>query len=408
MFNWFKNKNKRSSNNLLNSDYRGWDNLVSDSYIELDKQPEVIKAVRVIADTVSNIPIMLLNYSEESGKQRLKNSLSRKIDIEPNENMTRKQFIFKIVEQMLLTGNSIVIPTFYKQKNKNTSDEKTFIKNLDILKNDSFKIENNNLVINNKNIKFNNILNFCLFPNENCYQKGNGYKEKIKEIALSLKTANDTKKSFLQNKYKPSIVISVNGDSEELEDENKRNNILNSYIGNSEAGKPWLIPAGEIDLKTITPLSLNDLAIIDGLKLDITRLASLMGIPKFMLGIGEYNKDEYNNFINTTILNITTIIEQELTKKLLWSSNHYFKFNIKKIMHHSLSDKIVMATELTTAGMLTRNEGRAMFDYSPINSTGMNDIVILENYIPIDKTGKQNKLEKGGEDDGEKNIPNDI
>jgi len=389
MFGFLK-RNKESRPIMVGGGDVGWASLCGDEYKPLNKQAEVVKIVRIIADTVSNIPIMLLQSTEEQGKERVENGLSRKIDIEPHKDLTRKQFIFKIVEQMILTGNSIVVPEYSKNENDG------YIQNLNILNDGNVRIDGKNIIYKNRVYKNDKVLNFILYPGDDNYLKGKGYVDEIKDIAMSLKTANDTKNSFLNNKYKPSVVISLAGDSEELQDEETRNKILNSYIGNSKAGVPWLIPADEMDVKTIMPLTLKDLAIIDGIKLDITRLASVLGVPKYMLGIGEFNKDEYNNFINTTILNITTIIEQELTKQLLYSNDLYFKFNIKKIMHHSLADKIAMSTELTSAGMLTRNEGRAMFDYSPIKGEGMDEIVVLENYIPISKSGKQGKL-KGGE-----------
>ena len=41
----------------------------------------------------------------------LKNELSKKIDVYPNNYMTRKNFIYKIVADMLTHGNSVVYPS---------------------------------------------------------------------------------------------------------------------------------------------------------------------------------------------------------------------------------------------------------------------------------------------------------
>ena len=45
-----------------------------------------------------------------NGDVRIKNNLSKKIDIYPNSNMIRKNFIYKIVTDMILTGNAVVLP----------------------------------------------------------------------------------------------------------------------------------------------------------------------------------------------------------------------------------------------------------------------------------------------------------
>ena len=43
-------------------------------------------------------------------------------------------------------------------------------------------------------------------------------------------------------------------------------------------------------------------------------------------------------------------------------------------------------------GLINRNEGRNAFDYSPVD--GLNEYVVLENYIPVEDVGKQKKLDK--------------
>ena len=57
---------------------------------------------------------------------------------------------------------------------------------------------------------------------------------------------------------------------------------------------------------------------------------------------------------------------------------------------------MTFVTEMVKDGMLNRNEGRAEFDYSPVDDEAMNEYNVLENYIPVGKVGEQKKL-KGGE-----------
>ena len=143
------------------------------------------------------------------------------------------------------------------------------------------------------------------------------------------------------------------------------------------------------------PLTLNDLAINDGIELDKRAIASAFGVPPFMIGIGSYNRDEYNYFIANTIMPIAKVIEQELTKKLVYSPDWYFKFNSRSLMQYNLSEMTTHVKELTQLGMLNRNEGRNMFDLSPVE--GLNDYAILENYVPVSDIGKQKKLVQDGQ-----------
>lgn len=325
-----------------------------------------------------------------NGDVRLKNELAKKIDIYPNKNMTRKMFIHKIVTDMLLNGNSVVLPII----------KDMLIDNLQILKSDRLYFDemgdSYQIRYSNKLYNPDEVLHFPLNPDDDYPFKGQGFTKMIAQTVANLLQANATKKGFLQSKWKPSLIMSINSDSEDLQDETKRNKILGSYTKTIEIGEPWLIPAGEIDVKTIQPLTLNDLAIQDSITLDIKTIARCFGIPPFMVGVGEFNKDEYNNFISTTIMSIATIIQQELSKKLLFSPTMYFKFNPKSLMQYNLTEKVGFVKEMVGGGMLNRNEGRCEFDYSPVDVEGMNDYTVLENYLQVADLSKQKKLTQEG------------
>ncbi len=362
-------------------------------YNPLSKNEEIRRCIYKIADLVSNMTIMLMENGD-NGDKRIKNELSKKIDIYPNSNMTRKTFIHKIVTDMILTGNAVVYPQI----------KDGLIHNLKILNADNLHFDENGdtYQVRYKGSWYHpdEVLHFTLNPDDNYPYKGQGYTNLIAQTVQNLLQANATKTGFLKSKWKPSLIISINSDADELQDPDKRNKILGSYTKTTEIGEPWLIPAGEIDVKTVQPLTLNDLAIQDSITLDIKTIARCFGIPPFMVGIGDFDKDEYNNFISTTIMSIAIIIQQELSKKLLFSPDMYFKFNPKSLMQYDLGEKVAFAKELVGGGMLNRNEGRVEFDYSPVDVEGMNDYTVLENYLQVADLSKQKKLvQKGSEED---------
>lgn len=369
------------------------DVLCPSGYTQLGKNEEIRRCVFKIADLVSNMTIMLMENGD-NGDIRLKNELAKKIDIYPNKNMTRKNFIHKIVTDICLTGNAVSYPEV----------KEMLIDDLELWDSSNFHFDKNGdsyiVRYNNKQFEPNEVLHFVLNPDDDKPFKGQGYTQMVKQTVLNLLQANATKTGFLKSKWKPSLIISINSDAEELTDSGKRSKILGSYTKTTEIGEPWLIPAGEVDVKTIQPLTLNDLAIQDSITLDLKSVACAFGIPPFMVGVGEFKKEEYNNFISTTIMSIATIIQQELTKKLLLSPNMYFKFNPKSLMQYDLSEKVAFAKEMVSGGMLNRNEGRTEFDYSPVDIEGMNDYIVLENFIPVADVDKQKKLNKEGVKNG--------
>lgn len=362
--------------------------LLPAGYIPVTKNEEVKKCIHKIADLVSSMTIMLMENGDD-GDIRLKNELSKKIDVYPNEHMIRKNFIYKIVADMISHGNSVVYPQVQQGllENLNIWDMNQIIFNGDF--------ESYNIQYKLQKFDPNELLHFVLIPDDQLPFKGQGFIPIVKDTIANIVQANTTKTGFLQSKWRPSLIIKVESDAEGMQVQEERKKILNSYVGDTENGEPWIVPASEIDVREIRPLSLQDLAIQESLTLDKKAVASAFGIPAFMVGVGSFNKDEYNNFISSVIMPIAKAIEQELTKKLVYSPKWYFRFNSKSLMQYDLAELTTHVKEMVGGGLMNRNEGRNAFDMSPVE--GLNEFIVLENFIPVADVGNQKKL-KGGEE----------
>lgn len=371
------------------------DILCPKGYIPVNKNPYVRRCIHKIADTISNMTIYVMENSEK-GDIRLKDEFSRKIDIDPSEHMTKKSFIYRIVSDMLTFGNSVVIPEY----------DGTYLKNMSVLDGNSLTFSEKiggGYVIGYKGtaIDPDNVMHFpYIVSNEHPYW-GESIAKVIENNIGTLQQAETTKAAFMESKWKPSLVIALDSDINDFSDEETRRNILNSYVSDSDRGRPWLIPAGEMNITTVKPLTLNDLAINDSITFDAKAVASCFNMPPFMLGVGDFDRDEYNFFVSTELRSIATTISQVMTKQLVYSSQRYIKFSEKSLLVHTLSDKVNYTKNMLDSGMYTRNEGRNEFDLPPVEADGMNEYTILENYIPVSMSAFQKKLFVGGDSKNE-------
>lgn len=362
-------------------------------YTRLSDNPDVLIAVDKVADLVSNMTIHLMENTDE-GDKRLRNQLSRKIDIEPHRNMTRKSWIYKIVSDLLLhgDGNSIV--------HIGMDPKTTYIDDLTPFQMQAVSYEDveGNYLINFNGITYtpDEVIHFVINPHPNYPYRGTGYRVALKEIVKNLNQATKTKNNFMSGKYMPSLIISVDAMTEELSSKAGRDSIMEKYFSETEGGKPWIIPANLMNVEQVKPLSLKDIAINEGVELDKKTVAGLFGIPAFFLGVGDFNKEEYNNFINTRIFSIGQVIAQTLTRDLLLSPNWFFRLNPRSLYSYNLSEMVEAGTQMVDRNAMRRNELRDWVGLDP--DAEMQELIILENYIPANKIGSQNKL-KGGEND---------
>ena len=116
----------------------------------------------------------------------------------------------------------------------------------------------------------------------------------------------------------------------------------------------------------------------------------IIGVPPFLLGVGDYDKEAWNNWISSWVRIIAQEIEQELTKKLILNPRWYWKFNILSLMDWDIKTIADVFGGLSDKGFITGNEVRDRIGMSPLD--GLDELRILENYIPMGMIGQQGKL----------------
>ena len=385
---------KKQSSNIAVIGSDKWGSIFDMGYTPVYNCPEVMMCVDVIADLVSNMTIRVLQNTP-SGDKRVVNGLSRAIDIEPNSFQTRKSFIYNIVSTMLTVGNGncIVFPKF---------DRTGLLQEMIPFKPSQVVFEDNPnggyyIRYGDKKYERSEVLHFVINPDPERPWLGRGLTAPLKSIVNCIEQANNTKKGLLSSPF-PSLVVHVDGLAEEFTSKDGRKKLLEQYINMDENGVPWIIPSEVFDVQQVKPLSISDLAISENLELDQKRVAGLFHVPAFMVGVGNFNRDEYDNFITTKIMSIAQIIQQEMTKGLLYSPEYHISFNQRSLHSYSISELVGAGKELVDRMAMRRNEWRDWLGLSPDDD--MDDLLALENYIPADKLGDQNKLKGGNSSEG--------
>ena len=385
-----KPKEKRSVGYVLGTDF---DNLCATEYTSLDKCPDVMTACRVIAELIGSMTIYLMTNTK-NGDVRITNGLSRKIDIDPMPNMVRSEWMEAIVMNLLLygKGNSVVVPHTWEGLLQSlepiAADRVSFMP--DGLSRRDYKV-----MIDGRPRNPADLLHFTLNPDKYYLWMGRGIDVSLRDLANNLKQASVTEKGFMESKWKPSIIVKVDAMIDEFSSPEGRRKILDDYVRSSSVGEPWLIPGEQFQVEQVRPLSLSDLALKDTVELDKRTVASIIGVPPFVLGIGDYNQKAWNSFIQNKIRPMCVKIAQEMTKKLIIKDEWYLKFNTLNLLDWDVTTISQVFGTLYDRGIVTGNEVRDRIGLDP--KEDLDKLMVLENYINIDRIDDQKKLIQNGE-----------
>lgn len=369
----------------------GGDDLCIPGYTSLDKNPEIMTACRRIASLLGSATIHLMSNTED-GDVRIVNELSRAIDIEPMPTMTRATWMEAIIMNLLLygKGNSIVVPHTWggllQSLEPISASRVSFLPVAGSYR--DYKV-----MIDGRERDPASVLHFVYNPDPLYMWKGRGVNVSLRDIADNLRQGMRTEKAFMASEYKPSIIVKVDALTDEFASPEGREKLLESYVKPARPGDPWLIPAEQFDVEQVKPLTLADLAISDTMQLNKKAVAAIFGVPPYLLGVGEYKRDEWNSFIQAVIMPLAKAISMELTKKLILNPAWYLTFNVWSLLDYDLQTMSSVLLAGADRGFVNGDEWRERLHLSPV---GLKEYKVLENYIPYDMSGNQAKLTPNG------------
>lgn len=369
-----------------------WKILCLDGYRPVMECPEVQMCIGLYAKLISSMTIRLMQNTDK-GDIRVKNELSRLMDINPARYMTRKDFIYTIVRTMLETGNQITLPIYHDGYLQELIPLPPSQVTLSPVNRDDYMV-----YYQGQAFRPDEVLHFRHNPDPDRPWEGRGYGADLKGFVKSLRQSNATRQA-LKESPTPSLIVKVDGLTEEYSSREGRRKLRAEYIDSSDNGQPWFIPAEAFAVEQVKPMTVADLAIRDDMELDKKSIAAMFGVPPFMLGVGDYSQEAYQYFLTVHVMGVAQEIEQVLTKGLLYSPDYYWSLNPRSLYNYSLTDLVSVGKELVDRAAMRRNELRDWLGMAP--DPEMDEIYLLENYIPTNMLGLQKKLKgNGGESDG--------
>lgn len=363
-------------------------------YTRLSDNPEIQTACLRIAELIGSMTIYLMR-STDQGEERVKNELSRVLDITPERHMNRSQWLIANVMNMLLygQGNAICVPHTYQG----------YLQSMEPITADRVSLVPDGISMRDYWVQIDgiprdpeNLMHFVYNPDPRYLWKGQGVTVTLRDIAKNLRQAQKTENAFMASEWKPSIIVKVDALTDEFSSPEGRQKLLDSYVKPASPGQPWLIPAEQFQVEQIRPLSLADIAIKDTVEMDKKTVAAVVGVPAFLLGVGEFKRDEYNNFVQTKIRAIAQTIQQEMTRCLITSPDYFIRLNYYSLLDYDLAGLSKLLLAGADRGFVNGDEWRDRMHLPP---AGLKEYKVLENYIPYDQSGNQKKL-TGGEGDG--------
>lgn len=356
-------------------------------YIRLSDCPEIQTGVLRIAELIGSMTIYLMANTER-GDERIINELSRKIDIEPCRGMTRMEWMVAVISNLLLhgDGNSVVLPHTAGGILEDLEPISSFRVSFQPL---SGSYKDYTILIDGKPYDPADVMHFSYNPDPTYLWKGRGVTVTLKDVANNLKQAQKTENAFMRSEWKPSIIVKVDGLTEEFASPEGRAKLLEGYVKPAHPGDPWMIPSEAFSVEQVRPLTLSDLAIRDTIEIDKRTVASVLGVPAFLLGVGEFKREEWNNFVQTKVRAIALGIQQEMTRALIVSPKWYLQLNLWSLMDYDLKSVSDILLAGADRGYVCGDEWRDRMHMPP---AGLTEYKILENYIPYDDSGKQKKL----------------
>lgn len=304
----------------------------------------VYRSVNLIADSVAVLPIV----TEYDETQNIFNNI---------RHMSRYQWLRLIVQSIMLNGNAF---TFIRRQN-GVPVELVYLTPQSVTINyDEVTDRLTYQVVNKSKINIvqpQDMLHFRKFSYNGI--EGKSIIAFAKNAIGISKQTEDSASDYFSNSFRGFLTTEDNlSPDKQKEIENN----FSYFLKTKTAG----VLTGGLQFQELKKDSANDSQLIDAREFNVEDIARFFGIPQCLLTgkQGAYNSltQAQNEFYKRTLQPYITLIEEELTKKLMENIN----LDEKAMLRMDGTEEANYINTLLTNGVLSINEARAMLDLEPI------------------------------------------
>ena len=337
----------------------------------------VQQALKCIVDEMKKLNPCHVRYVE-SDPVPVKGSTVQDVLTDPNPLMTTSEFLEKTCWLLLLNYNAFVIPTYYVWTDPKTGAEKryyTALYPINPTQVDFIEDAAGNLFVKftfwngeTTTIRYEDVIHVRYNYSVNQYMGGNEMGQPDHKALLSTLELNDQLLKGVAKAMKASYAVNGVVKYNSLMDDGKTEQALKELerkLANSESG---FLP---LDLKAeFTPLPKTTQLVDEAtLKFIDGKILRNFGVPLPIL-TGDYKKEQYEAFYQTTLEPIIIAISQAFTKKMFTPREKAFGNKIelypKALIFMTVSQTLDMIKELSPTGALFENEKRVALGLKPL------------------------------------------
>lgn len=335
----------------------------------------------------------------------------------PNPLMTTSDFLEKTMWLLLLNYNVFILPTYYMWEDERGNQRRHYdglypLKptQVDFIEDASGRLYTKMRFENNfeTTIAYDNLIHIRYNYSVNEYMGGNETGQPDHTGLLATLDLNNALLEGVAKAMKASYAINGVVKYNTMLDEGKTEKAvkeLEQKLKNSESGFLPMDMKGEF-----IPLE-HKVALVDEatLKFIDSKILRHWGVSLPIL-TGDYTKAQYEAFYQKVLEPLIISISQAFTKKLFTDREKSFRNEIKlfakDLIFMTVDQKLNMINILSPTGSIYENEKRVTFGMMPLPELEGKRYMSL-NWVDVDIAnqyqlkGKQQKHDKGGDDDGE-------